>query len=124
VASCWIFYKWLVGDFSAKMLLLVGILSLALLLLAGIARRFPLIGKAIGLLFIFAPVLAWWSGAYDSAHFRSDGSPAGLIILLFLIFLSLASVWLGITLIRVANDTTEYSDADKVEVIRRAIGGD
>lgn len=53
-----------------------------------------------------------------------DGSPAGLIIMVLLIALSLASVWLGFTLIAVAKDTTEYSDADRVEAIRRAIGGD
>lgn len=121
LASCWVFYKWLVGDFSAKGLLVVGIFSLALLLLTGIAKRFPLIGKAIGVLFIFAPVLAWLKGAYDSTHFHSDGSPAGLIILFFVVLLSLASVWLGIILIQVANDTTEYSDADKAELITKVV---
>lgn len=77
--------------FPLLMLLAIG----AVVLLAYLSRRYPPIGILAGLAFLGAVVYVWRSVSSES--FRSDGSPAGaIIVVLFLIFelmLAIFGLW-------------------------------
>jgi len=123
VGLCWVLFKWWIGDFSTRGLMLVLILMGVLYPLFWVAKRFPLLGQAVGVLLIAAPIVAWGLDVFGLRRGGGDGSWGGLVVLVYWI-LALAVMGVGVLLIQTARDKTEYSDEDKVDIIRRAMGGD
>jgi len=116
VGYCWIFFEWLIGHFSTFMVLAASATALVLLF----AKHFPSIGKAVGVLLISAPFVAWGMGAYGHPSQGNWPNVANWLA----IILSLLAAGAGVAIFSAANDQTEYSDDEKIEVIRHAIGGD
>lgn len=89
-------------------MLLTGKLSLAGLIILGIlialvylARRFPVFGTIGGGLFLLgSPFTAWL--LYNPKFFHTEGSPAGLVLMLFFVIAILLMMGLGLSMLKVA----------------------
>lgn len=75
-----------------------------LLGLMWIATHLPRLGIAIGGLLVLSPAWLFLLGAFDAAHYRSDGSAAGLVIGLVMLAVLAALIIMGINLIRTGLD--------------------
>lgn len=66
-----------------------------------LASRFPLFGSiGGGLLFLGSPVVAWL--LYNPKFFQTDGSPAGMVLMLIFAVIIVVMMTLGLSMIKAA----------------------
>ncbi|MBS1143596.1 MAG: hypothetical protein H6R14_1002 [Proteobacteria bacterium] len=114
---------WLLDKPSLGSLILASVLAGFVFGLAWLTKKAPGLSKVIGYLFIAAPFIAWMAGVFDRSRYHGDGTWAYAPMVLFL-FLGLASFGLGVLLIKVANDDSEYTEEEQLELLRKTVTGD
>lgn len=81
------------------------IFILIIYLISLLIKAYPRIGKMLGIILVCIPCILLFNGVYDTSNYRSDGSPAALVIYVGLISISIVSLLIGFSLLIKSKDT-------------------